>query len=1116
VILLAPAAVLLGAWSFQDGEEKVTVKGQDVPLLTVFKAIKKQAGYNFFYAANFVNDRERVSVDMQNAKVDDVLRKVLGRDYVWVYNDNAVSITKKKVEVKRNDVPVAPVKDSSVNQITVSGSVTDAKGTPIPGATVMVKGTHDGASTDENGHFSLAGVRPNAVLVISSVGFEKREVPVKGKTILAKLNVSVNDLDEAVVVAYGETTQRANTGAVTVVRGEQIRDLPNRSFDRSLQGQVPGLLVTGGNGQPGGGLSNFVLRGIGTGVDAEFGSSVRHPLVVMDGVPVSTTPPILGLITSQDVPVNNPLATLNTNDIASISVLKDASAIALYGSRASNGVILITTKKGSSGKTAINFRHQTDVASGIKSKVATLNQSEYLELLYEAYKNSNPAVWNNAAIKSDLFKNFPHYIEEGDTVFYAADDWLNALINRSAVTISNDISLSGGNDKFRHYLNFGYITQEGVVKNTGFDRGALRYNFESRPVSFLKIGLNTSVAYSKQDYASISETAPNIIGLATLMSPLNPVRSKHGNYILLYPQGTPAFIPSPNPLAALEYNINRFTSYRGLSNFSADLSFLRHFRLNTNVGAEFLLTQWKEKLDPRLSNAALYIPAGIGRITDRDVTRVGYNITNTLNYIESFNERHTLSVLIGQEARSTTDRALGAISMSLRAPYYEEISSANVVTAYGNILKESLVSFFGQVNYDYRNKYFISASGRRDGSSKFGLNERYGNYWSIGAAWVLTEESFLKKSAKWMDYFKVRGSIGRAGNASSIDALTRFDQLALIDFNGSNAAIPAGLGNEYIQWEEALNLDLGIEASILQKRLSLTADLYKRNISKLVYPIAIPANSGYGSTVLSNIGDMQNQGMELSLNAELIRGEMFKWNFSINWSTNQNRLIKANQLIAPTGNLVNKEGENFNSFYLVRWAGVNPENGLPMWIDSTGKMTSDYAAAKPAIVGKPQPDGFGGIINTFFYKNIELSFLFYYQYGFEIYSEQLALASNDGLMPYVNQSRTALDRWRQPGDMAKNPRRVLNNTDGGSNPSTRFLFDGSYVRLKNVSLAYNFPKFLTQRWGINSLRIYLQGNNLALWTKFPGDDPENTSVSGSNSYAYPQQKTYTIGLNVNF
>ncbi|GAA0552320.1 TonB-dependent receptor [Chitinophaga japonensis] len=1112
MILLAPAAVLLGAWSFQDGEEKVTVKGQDVPLLTVFKSIKKQAGYNFFYAANFVNDKERVSVDMQNARVDDVLRKVLGHDYTWVYNENAVSITKKKEEVKRSEAPAAPVKDSSVNQITVSGSVTDAKGAPIPGATVMVKGTHDGASTDENGHFSLAGVRPNAVLVISSVGFEKREIPVKGKTILAKLNVSVNDLDETVVVAYGETTQRANTGAVTVVRGEQIQNLPNRSFDKSLQGMVPGLQITNGTGQPGGGVGNIVLRGIATGGELVDGTTVRNPLIVIDGIPVSQDPIQIRI---SGTAISNPLSQLNPSDIETITVLKDAAAIALYGSKASNGVILVTTKRGKSGKTVFSFRHQTDIASRWKGEMQVLDRQEYLDLLYETYRNTDPARWTDDAIRADLQQKFPVQAN-GD--FYPAPNWYSELYTGDATTVTNEISMSGGSDRNNFYLNVEHSDQKGIIRRTGYKRTSLRFNFENRASDWLKFGINTTFSYNRQDYSNTSD-AFQTNGIAEVMSPLNPVRLADGNYMLNYEWGTSSAIPLANPLAAAEYNINRNTSYRGLAKLYGEVGFLKYLRFTSNVGVDFMLTESKEKVDPRLFDPVNY-STGVGRVEEMDLRNANIINTNILRFDRQINEKHIINILLGQEAQVLNRKHLLVSVKGLGLPYYDQINSPGAtVQRYGGVsTRETLLSFFGQANYAFRDRYFISSSLRRDGSSRFGDRKRFGTYWSAGLGWLITSEPFMKQ-VPWLSYLKIRGSIGAAGNSAAIDRLTRYDILEISTFQGNVAVYPGtSPGNPDVRWEETFTWDAGLEARFLQDRIIVAADIYKRNTSDLISRINLPQSSGYYS-VLSNIGNIENSGVELSLSADIIRNGTFRWNVSANWSANQNKLTKANVPSAATVNnkMANEVGRNYNSFYLKKWAGVNPADGLPTWIDSTGKTTSDYNAAIREFVGKPQPDGFGAVTSTLNFGNLELSAMFYYQYGFQVFNSALANPLlTDGRYPYANQVKQALDRWQKPGDIASNPRRMLNNTDGGDRFSTRYLFDGDYIRLKNITLSYTFPGNMLGWSGLSSLRVYVQGNNLALWTKFPGQDPDNSDLTGSTFYAYPSQRSFSGGLNVNF
>lgn len=1110
---LVAAAIFMGAWSFQDGEEKVTIKGSDVPLISVFKTIKKQAGYNFFYAADYVNDRKIVTVDVKNARVEDVLQKVLGKDYVWVYNENAVSITKKKEELERSNL--ISIADSNVTQITVSGLVTDAKGTPIPGATVMIKGTKDGSNTDEKGSFSLPSVAINAVLVISSIGYEKREIPVKGKTILARLNIDVNDLNETVVTAYNTTTQRANTGAVTVVKGSAIEGLPNRSVDKSLQGMVPGLQITNGTGQPGGGVSNMVLRGISTGTDAFNGSTVRNPLFVIDGVPVTQDRFQINS-TTVSTSISNPLAQLTPSDIASISVLKDAAAIALYGSKASNGVILVTTKRGKPGKTVFSFRHQTDIESRPDGKVELLNQQEYLELLYETYKNTDPILWTNDAIRQDLFRRFPYQVStDGDTSFYPESNWIDEVFTNRATTITNQISMSGGNEKQNFYLNVEYTKQNGIVKKTGYDRKSLRFNFENRPLNWIKLGVNTSLSYNVQNYTNPLEGS-STNGFALVTSPLNPVRLADGSYILKYP-----YPRATNPVAEAEYNINRNVSYRGLAKLYIELVLLKYFTFTSSLGADFMLAELKEKVDPRVFDPISF-STGSGRISEKDVRRANVITTNILRFDKKLNKDHAVNILIGQEAQVITERMLHGEARgtpgSSPSPEYDELNSPgySMYGLAGYNSKQTLLSLFGQGNYDYRNKYFVTTSIRRDGSSRFGDRQQWGTFWSTGAGWVITEESFMKGTYNWLNYLKLRGSLGVAGSSAAVSANTRYYLLNRSMYLDDDAFVPGTQpGNRDIQWERTFTWDAGIEVRIFHERLGITADVYSKKTTDVIYTTKLPSITGYPD-ILDNIGNIVNKGIELSVAIDLIRTRNFRWTLNGNWSTNQNELVKANVPLASISGdiLANEEGRNFNSFYMPRWVGVNTADGKPQWLDLDGKPTNNHSAAKKEFVGKPQPDGYGGITNAFAYRNFELSAVLYYQYGFQIYDQSLFV--NDGRVPYANQDKRALDRWQKPGDVAANPKRMLSNTEGGNSTSTRYLFNGDYVRLQNVSITYNFSKSVLNLLHLSMLKVFVQGHNLGIWTKFPGQDPDNANVGGILGLPYPKQRTFSVGLNANF
>ena len=1107
ILLLSPLALMLGAWSFQEGNEKVTMRERDVPLLTVFKSIKKQTGYRFYYTMDYVNDQSRVSIDVKNARVEDVLQTILGREYTWVYNENAVSISKKKLTERKSDA--APVADSVITQITVSGSVTDSKGTPIPGATVLVKGTHDGASTDEYGNFSLASVRPNAVLVISSVGFERREVAVKGRRILAQLNVSANDLDEAVVVAYNTTTQRKNVGAVTVVKGEQIETFPNRSIDRSLQGLVPGLQITSGSGLPGGAVSTMTLRGIATGGIVDASSNPRNPLIVIDGIPALQDN--FNYAASPNMPAaGNPLAQINPGDIESISVLKDASAISLYGTRASNGVVLITTKKGKAGRININFRHQTDLSSRVKAKRDVLNQDQYLQLLYESYKNADATRWTDDAIKADLQSKFP---TKADGSFYQSPNWFNELYSDHALTLSNDLSLSGGTEKVTYYVNLNSVKQDGVLKNTGYDRYSVRYNMTFKPVSWFNMGINSNFSYNLQDFGVRNESVTDPNGFPSFVSPLLPVKDSSHNNILYYSYGAGGS-NVVNPLAILEKNINRSNAYRALGNIFAEINFLRNFSFRTNIGADLLNSDINLKVDRLLDNNPAPTPYS-GRVEQGNEKRTAIVVTNTLRYGKGFGQKHELNALISQEAQTIKQNSATAIGIGYSSSYFDQISNAALYSAYGLSTKETLLSYFAQANYSYNSKYLASFSGRLDGSSKFGADVPFGKFWSIGLGWILSEESFLKPTAGWLDFLKMRGSFGIAGNTNSIPLSARYNTLQATSYPDYGTAVLQTIANPDVKGERTFNTDVGIETRLFKDRLTLTADAYTRKTSDLLYNVNEPLTTGRTS-VIANIGNMENKGLELSVSVDVIRKKNFKWNLTGNWSTNSNKLTSLNNAISLNGlKLINIVGQQFNSWYLVRWAGVDPADGKPQWLDSTGKITKTYSVENRVIVGNPQPKGFGALTTTFTYKNFELVAFFYYAYGFKIYNGWLSSMINDGASdPYNNQSTLALDRWQNPGDISSNPRRVLNNQDGGNKESTRYLVDGDFIRFKNLLLAYNFSPAFLKRVKINNAKLFVQAYNIGLWTKSPAIDPDNTGNAGENIAGYPQQKSFSIGLNL--
>lgn len=1102
--------------SAETGAQTVTLDLDDAPLGKIFEEIQKQTDFNFFFDDMFLSTAKKVTIKVKNASLRSVLEACFkDQPFSFQIFDRYIAY-KEKTTTSSFDPG-----NLGTRFIAIRGKVIDQNGDVIVGATVSVKNTDIAISTNEKGDYELISIEENAILVLSGVNIETVEVAVKGRVIINfTATIKFTELDRPIVVAYNTTTAAKNVSSLTVVKGEEIQTLPNRSFEKSLQGMVPGLLITNGSGEPGGGVSNFVLRGIATAASVENGSVARNPLIVIDGVPVTQEP---GQIYKQGItsPIGNPLSQINPSDIESISILKDAAAVALYGSRASNGVILLTTKKGKAGKTVFSFRHQSDLSTRIKGNRELLNRDQYFELLFEAYRNFDSVKYaSDQSIINDLTKPNgmvpARFATRQDGSFYPSPNWDDEFYISNAITNSDELSMSGGNEKYTFYLNLEYLNQDGIVKGTGFDRKSVRLNFENKPASWIKIGMNTTISHTEQRYSGPSRGG-TLFGFTQAVSPLNPIYLEDDEYLLTYRWGVNGTIQS-NPSAAMEYNISKNTNFRGLSKLYGELNIVRNFKFTSSLGLDYGQTASKEKDDPRLVDITGAV--GVGRIEQLEYRNVGIITTNVFSFNKMLNQTQSINIVAGQEAQIITQNTMAVAVKDLKLPYYDQISSpgVNISRREGDSNKETLQSLFAQGSYSYQQKYSLLASIRRDGSSRFGPEKRYGTYWSTGIGWTLSEESFVKNNIGAINFLKLRGSIGAAGNAGGINATTRYDQLTNSTYYGNIAVFGlSSPGNPEVKWEKTFTWDAGLEVKLFKDRISMTADIYSRKTTDLLYLVNLPQSSGYVD-VLSNIGEIKNSGVEIAISTDVIKTRNFTWNISGNWSRNKNKLVKANiPLVSAVsgGYLANKEGENFSSFYMPIWAGVDPANGNSQWIDSAGKATSIYSKAKNEFVGKPQPDAFGGLSSNVRLRNFDLSIMFYYQYGFKIYDQGLSSALlNDGSNAYLNQTVDALDRWKKSGDIAKNPKRVLNNNF--TRTSTRFLFDGDYIRLQNVRLAYTLGRSKLEKLNFNQIKVFVQSNNLYTWTKYSGNDPGEANAVGTTQFSYPTQLSLTFGANLSF
>lgn len=1096
---------------------QISISERNVPITSVLAKIQQQSGYNLFYENTKIND-VKVNVKLSNVTLKDALDQVL-KDHNLTY-----AIVDKTIVVKlKTPSFLDRMVDALTPPIDVRGMVRDAEGNPLAGATVRVKGANRSVLTDGEGKFYLASVDEKAVLVVTYVGYKEMEIGVKSELSI-QLEMKTNDLDETIVVAYGTTTQRTNTGAVTVLKGEQIESIPVRSVDKALQGLVPGLVVTNGTGQPGGGVSNFVLRGISAGASPLLGSTARNPLFVIDGVPVSQDHfQSNNNIAITDVPVTNPMAQLNPGDIASISVLKDAAAIALYGSQASNGVILITTKQGKTGTTHFDFRHQTDIQQKVEEKIQVLDQEEYLNLLYSTYKTSSRLVssvatpYSDADILADLKAKFP---TRADGSFYPTYNFGNELYNNKALTFSNQLSISGGSDKILYYMSLENTKQDGIVKNSGFDRKSLRLNLNSKPNSFLKFGTNSTFSFNNQDVAYDN-------GMSYFLSPLNSVYDDNGNFIWKYNWGTfetstGTGTQTPNLIAVNKFNTNNSKAYRGLIQFNGEATFLKYFKLTSLIGTDFMLAENKYKTDPRL---------GVGSTLNGSISEenhIRYNLinTNSLHFNRIWKD-HSINMLVSQEARVNEARYLqgSGIGNAGVLPYYDQFYSPGytIQPSVGTKSKQTLLSQFAQVQYGFLNRYFLTSSIRRDGASVFGDQQQWGNFWSLGGGWILSNEPLLMSKNKETNYFKLRASIGAAGNSSGITPSRRYEDLTLLSTVFGPALVltngPDSRAVNYgLQWEETFSWNVGADTRLFNDRISLTADVYLRRTSNLINSVNIPYTSGRANTQM-NIGDMKNVGIETTVLVHVVKNSTISWDVSSNWSVNKNKLVKAfNPIVNLTGTfLANGQGHEYNSYYLRRWAGINPADGSPQWLDINNNVTGNFNSANQVFMGNSQPEGFGNLLNNIKYRSFQLSLSFYYEYGKKLYDGVLSSLSNDGAYPYINQSTTALNYWKSPGDVTLNGARRLNNSSGISNGnSDRYLFRADHIRFQSVKLDYAFTVSWLRKLSVTSLNVFVQGHNLGLWSLFPGKDVDNSNVVGAVRFAYPLARSFSGGMQIGF
>lgn len=990
----------------------------------------------------------------------------------------------------------------------VTGQVTEASGEPLPGVNILIQGTAKGTVSDYNGHYRLEVPGPDAVLVFSFIGYESQEVPVQDKTTLnITLMSDLANLDEVVVVGYGTQKRKEVTGAIASVSAAQLANTVVKDPLSALQGRAAGVNVTANSGAPGAGVTVRV-RG-STSLNAG-----NDPLYIIDGVAVEASS--LSQLNAFDQTGQNPLADINPADIESIEVLKDAASTAIYGSRAANGVILITTKRGQAGKPKFTVNLSRGY-SQLTRKLSVLNAAQYRDLVIDSYLNmDDPTEITYTVIDSLSATN------NGDV------DWQDAMY-RTAPQTQVDLSVRGGSKDLKYAVSASYLDQDGVIISNNYKRFNIRFNNDFILSPKLTIGHSISFTRGLNDRVSAGGTGNKSLVVATLIRP--------PTYALYYPDGSlnGYFYGKRNPVALAKESLHMNKSNRLIGNQYLEWEILDGLTFHTSVGID-IISMNEDEFYPTTVDYREGYNEGSVRATDN----LTWMNENYFTFRRTFRDRHDFSVLVGMSEQAWQYKVTGLDGLYYISDEITTLNGAGTISGQEvNVAAEhSLASFFGRASYHFSDKYLLELNLRADGSSRFGASNRFGYFPSASAAWRFTEENFMPTSAI-LDEGKLRFSAGQTGN-QAIGNYTAQGQFAVgenyLDHSG---AAPTVMPNAGLTWETTHQYNLGLDLTLLNNRLVVTVDAYLKRTHDLLYDVPIPKTTGFSYST-QNIGEIENKGLELAFRSTNLTGKL-TWNTQLNLSFNRNRVVALPEGLLTNGYIQNgsfhilREGDPIGIFYGWKFNGVYAsdedningvtngasgdvfQGGDAIWDDVDGNHIIDENDKQ--IIGNAQPDFTGGITNEFSYKNFSLRIFHQFSYGNDIYS--YLNFQRHALVRYNNVSTDALRRWRQQGDVTDVPKPVRDDPmETDSRVQSRWVEDGSYIKLKSVTLAYQIPQSLLSRYRISSLRAYVTAQNLITWTHYTGYDPDVDSYSGVrigiDEGAYPQSRTVAMGVNVGF
>lgn len=1002
-------------------------------------------------------------------------------------------------------IAVTVIVTGNAQERTVSGTVTSSEdGLPIPGVSVKVKGTQNGVISNAEGKYSIKVTGSAAILDFSSIGYVSQSKPAGSSSVI---NVSlVSDtkmLNEFVVTGY--TVQRKSDviGAISSVNVSKIQNRPIPSVDQALQGRAAGVLVQANNGIPGGGI-NVRIRGVGSI------TAGNQPLYVVDGVQLNTRD-------DASFTQSNPLAFLNSSDIESIEVLKDAASAAIYGAQGSNGVVLITTKKGKAGNTKFSFGSFYG-RSDLLKKLKVLNTQDYLTLRTEANNNrfrDGYELNRRFVLNNEMLIPNANTLTDAEIAALPTYDWQDEVTQNGSIQ-NYELSVSGGNEKTTFYLGSSYNVNEAVFKKVDFKRGTFKADIQNKATK--KLTLNASLNLSTFSQAAPFATDGSFLGnpafSASLMIPSNRIINDDGSYFGL-PGSGQAFpgILNQNIVAVNDYNTAYQRTNQLIGNASAIYSILNNLIFKSYYALDYRIVQGKLYRDPRTNDA--FARRGLGQV--QSAWNTNFLTTQTITYSKVI-DKHSFNVLGGFEYKEENQQSISASGDGFPSSQFRYLNSAANPLGVGEFFSEfKRMSLFGKIDYNFDKKYLIGLTARYDGSSRFGENNKFGLFPSVQVGWNIKSESFMN-NVKAISSLKLRASYGTTGN----DQIGNFDSRGLYAsgtvYNGASGINPTSLPNPDLKWERNQSTDIGLDFGLFKERLTGSIDVYDRLTTDLLLSQPLQQTSGF-SSFTSNVGQLQNRGIEFELNSINLDTKWgLKWSSSFNIAYNENKVKKLyGGLDVLASNTSIRVGYPIGTVFSQRYAGVNPATGRPLFYDINNNITYLPIAADRVILGDIQPEFYGGFNNTFEYKGFGLDFLFQYEYGRLVSDGQVSFLSENGNRQFNTLQSIFDKRWTTPGQITSVPRPFDTGVESqGANAaigSNRLFFKADYIRLKNITFSYNLPKTWLERSKLSQVRLYIQGANLFTYDDFPGYDPE---FVGTGTGIIPQSKNYTFGIQVGF